>query len=72
MEDIDKLIEEYQESLGRVIARQTEIRVRLPEKEPWKGDPALWRRFMILSREEGDLRWSLCQMLRSKEGNVRT
>ena len=48
MEDIDKLIEEYQESLGRVIARRTEIRARLPEKEPWKGDPALWKKIHVL------------------------
>lgn len=72
MEDIDKLIEEYQESLGRVIARRTEIRARLPEKEPWKGDPALWKRYMYLCRMEGDTQYALCQMLRSKEGNVKT
>lgn len=72
MEDIDKLIKEYQESLGQVIARREELQAKLPKKDPWEREPALWRRFMILSREEGDLRWSLCQMLRWKEGNVRT
>ena len=71
MQDIDKLIKEYQESLGQVIARREELQAKLPEKEPWKGDPALWKRYMYLCRMEGDLRWSLCQMLRWKEGNTK-
>lgn len=72
MQDIDKLIEEYQESLGQVIARREELQAKLPKKDPWEREPALWRRFMYLCRMEGDTRYALCQMLRSKEGNVRT
>ena len=72
MQDIDKLIKEYQESLGQVIARREELQAKLPKKDPWKGDPTLWKRYMYLCRMEGDTRYALCQMLRSKEGNVRT
>ena len=36
MEDIDELIEEYQESLGQVIARREELQAKLPKKDPWE------------------------------------